>query len=106
MRVVSTADKGVVAAETLFTFTEEGSLVSAHYCGGRVRLGHLVGIRSANELRFRYVQLDVDGRLDSGCSQCEIGSTRDGRVRILEHFSWDTREGSGTNIFEEIRTDL
>ena len=43
MRVVSTAEVGVVEGDTLFTFTQEGSVVSAHYSGGRVRLGYLVG---------------------------------------------------------------
>jgi hypothetical protein len=26
----------------------------------------------------------------------------DGRIRIFEHFSWTSRAGSGTNVFEEI----
>jgi len=106
MRVVSTAEVGVVEGDTLFTFTQEGSVVSAHYSGGRVRLGYLVGFRSPAGLRFRYVQLDTEDRLDSGCSECEIGRTPDGKVRLLEHFQWDTREGSGTNLFEEVPTDL
>ena len=106
MRVISTAEVGVVEGDTLFTFTQEGSVVSAHYSGGRVRLGYLVGIRSPAGLRFRYVRLDTEDRLDSGCSECEIGRTPDGRVRLLEHFQWDTREGSGTNLFEEVPTDL
>jgi hypothetical protein len=102
MRVVSTAKVGVVNAETLFTFTQEGSVVSAHYAGGKVRLGYLVGIVSPEGLRFRYAQLDTEGRLDGGYSTCEISRTPDGRIRFLEHFRWESREGSGTNVFEEV----
>jgi len=102
MRIVSTAEAGVVNAETVFTFTQEGSVVSAHYSGGRVRLGHLVGIISSGILHFRYAQLDTEGRLDGGYSTCEISRTSDGRMRLLEHFQWQSREGSGTNIFEEM----
>jgi len=105
MRVVSTAEVGVVNAETLFTFTQEGSVVSAHYSGGKVRLGHLVGIISSGILHFRYAQLDTEGRLDGGYSTCEISRTSDGRIRLLEHFQWESREGSGTNVFEEVPTN-
>jgi len=72
MRVVSTAERGKVNTETLFEFTQEGSFVSARYAGGKARLGYLVGAMSAEGLRFRYVQVDNSGRLDSGYSTCEI----------------------------------
>ncbi|MBX3117516.1 MAG: hypothetical protein KF784_00505 [Fimbriimonadaceae bacterium] len=102
MQVVSTADNGVVNADTTFQFTQEGSTVSAHYSGGRVRQGYLVGELKADELCFRYCQLDTDGRLDGGVSTCEVSRGEDGRVRIIEHFEWQSREGAGTNIFEEL----
>ena len=102
MRVVSTAERGEVNTETLFEFTQEGSTVSARYAGGEVRLGYLVGTLSGEGLRFRYAQVDNAGRLDGGCSTREIGWTAEGRVQLAEHFTWDSREGSGTNIYEEI----
>jgi hypothetical protein len=101
MHVVSTAEGGEVNAETLFEFTQDGSLVSARYAGGRVRLGYLVGTMSEEGLRFRYAQVDHSGRLDGGYSTCEIGRTAEGRIRLAEHFKWDSREGSGTNLYEE-----
>lgn len=102
MRVVSTAEGGEVNTETLFEFAQDGSVVSARYAGGKVRLGHLVGTMSAEGLRFRYAQVDNSGRLDGGYSTCEIGRTAEGRIQLVEHFKWESREGSGTNIFEEI----
>jgi hypothetical protein len=102
MHVISTAEGGDVNAETLFEFTQDGSVVSARYAGGKVRLGYLVGAMSTTELRFRYAQIDNSGRLDGGYSTCEIGRTAEGRVRLAEHFTWDSREGSGTNLYEEI----
>jgi len=41
MRVVSTAERGEVNADTLSEFSREGPLVSARYRGGKVRLGYL-----------------------------------------------------------------
>lgn len=102
MHVVSTAEKGEVNTETLFEFTQEDFVVSARYVGGKVRLGYLVGIISENELQFRYAQVDNSGRLDSGYSICDICQKPDGRIQLTEHFKWNSREGSGTNIYEEI----
>lgn len=102
MRVASTAEAGEVNGETLFEFAEEGSVVSARYAGGKVRLGYLVGVISDERLCFRYAQVDDSGHLDGGSSTCEIGRLADGRIQLIEHFKWDSREGSGTNVFEEL----
>jgi hypothetical protein len=102
MRVISTAECGEVNTETLFEFTQDGSIVYARYTGGRVRLGYLVGTISAERFQFRYAQVDNSGRLDGGYSMCEIGRMPDGRIQMAEHFKWDSREGSGTNLYEEI----
>jgi hypothetical protein len=102
MRAVTTAEKGVVSAETVVEFAQEGSVVWARYAGGEIRLGYLVGVISDDSLRFRFIQLDNSGRLDGGHSDCEIVRPDGGRMRLIEHFNWDSREGSGTNVFEEI----
>lgn len=102
MRVVNTADCGEVNTETLFEFTQENSIVSARYSGGKIQLGYLVGKIVKNEVKFRYAQIDLEGRIDGGSSTGELSRTRDGRIRLLEHFTWDSRKGSGTNVFEEI----
>jgi hypothetical protein len=103
MRVVSTANVGIVDQDTLFTFEQRGRAVSAHYQGGKVRLGYLIGLHSSSHLDFRYIQIDTDDHLDSGFSKCELHRLPDGRLRLLEHFQWESREGSGTNVFEEER---
>jgi hypothetical protein len=86
MHVVSTAEEGEVNAETLFEFAQDGSVVSARYAGGHVRIGYLVGTVSAEGIRFRYAQVDMDGRLDGGYSICELSRMADGRIRLQEHF--------------------
>lgn len=106
MSVASTADCGEVDSKTLFEFTQDGSVVSAKYTGGKVKLGYLVGTMDSDRLTFRYTQVDEDGRLDGGYSTCEVSRMADGRIRILEHFKWESREGTGTNVFEEIDLNL
>ena len=102
MRVVATAETGEVNLETLFEFIQQASVVSAREAGGQVRLGFLVGTLRDQELRFRYSQVDNSGRLDGGSSTCEIKRLVDGRIQLIGHFKWDSREGSGTNIFAEV----
>lgn len=29
-------------------------------------------------------------------------SLADGRIKLVEHFTWESREGSGTNLLEQI----
>lgn len=102
MRTVATASDGEVNADTLFSFAQEGTTVWARYSGGRVRLGYLVGNLVAARLLFRYAQVDRHGDVHGGRSACDVTVLPDGRVRLLEQFQWESREGSGTNIIEEI----
>jgi len=37
-----------------------------------------------------------------GRSDCEIGALPDGRLRLVERFQWESRDGSGTNVLEEV----
>lgn len=102
MRVISTADVGEIDADTLFEFSQVGSIISARYTGGRIRLGFLIGTIVADEVTFRYCQIDREGRIDGGLSTCQIEQAENGRIRLVEHFQWESREGSGTNVLQEV----
>jgi hypothetical protein len=80
MRTVATAVAGEVDGNTLFLFGQRGNTVWARYAGGAVELGYLVGSVTSGRLTL----------------------LPDGRVRMLEHFHWESREGSGTNVLEEV----
>jgi len=102
MSVSSTADVGVVGAQTRLHFRQIGSRVLARYAGGSVKRGCLVGRIDGSRLTFRYAQVETAGQIHGGHSVCECLRTDDGRVRILEHFTWSTRTGSGTNVFDQV----
>jgi len=102
MKVSSTAAKGVVTNRTYLRFMQKGSRVSARYSGGTVSRGYLVGaFLDHSRLVFRYTQVEASGAIHGGRSACDVARRFDGRIRILEHFTWRTREGSGTNVFDE-----
>ena len=102
MNVTQTAANGVVNAQTIFEFSHVGDIVEARYSGGGIAQGRLIGRFIGEQLEFRYVQLTVDGVLDGGRSICDVDETADGRLRLCEHFEWGSREGTGTNVFEEL----
>jgi hypothetical protein len=101
-RVSATADNGVVDSNTLLSFMEKGGRVLGRYSGGAIERGCLVGVREGSRLTFRYAQREGEGQIHGGHSVCTLEHVADGRLLLAEHFIWDTREGSGTNLFEEI----
>jgi hypothetical protein len=106
MFVSSTAASGVVGSDTHLHFSQRGSRVAARYAGGNVARGWLIGILSGAQLAFRYVQLEVSGGIHSGHSVGHIERRADGCIRIVENFTWGSRPGSGTNVFDEVAQEL
>lgn len=104
MNVVKTDACGVVNHETIFQFSQNENVVTAEYEGGKIRNGFLVGrFTTENQLKFTYCQMQVDGTLDNGASQCEVSKNENGKITLTEHFEWASRPGEfGVNIFEEL----
>jgi hypothetical protein len=102
MRAVGTGETGQVSGDTLFVFSQRGSTVSARYSGGAVEVGFLVGRVRADRMVFRYCQVDREGEVHGGRSACEVSRLPDGRIRLQEYFRWESREGSGINVLEQV----
>ena len=93
---------GEVDRETTFEYHEDGDLVWARYSGGPVRLGFLVGVRDGDSLFARYAQVASDGGTATGHTESRIEPLDDGRLCLREDWAWDSREGSGTSVVEEV----
>ena len=91
---------------TIFEFSQVEEMVTAQYSGGGIVNGYLIGKLNGSELEFRYVQLQKNGTLDGGNSNCEAKILNEGRLQIVEHFKWESRACTGANIFEEIKVSL
>jgi hypothetical protein len=102
MHVSATAANGVVNSSTRLHFSQRGTRVVARYSGGHVTRGWLVGRWSEEQLIFRYAQREAEDAVHGGRSVCEVERLENGRTRIIEHFTWSTRPGSGTNVFDEV----
>ncbi|MET7858960.1 hypothetical protein ABZS81_17410 [Streptomyces sp. NPDC005318] len=104
---------GQVGTRTRFTYHEENGRIRAEYAGGDVVRGHLVGTRSGDRLDFLphglegmggapSVQLKQDGTTSSGHCVSTVVDLADGRVRLDERREWESQEGCGTSVVEEL----
>ncbi|MDQ0953116.1 hypothetical protein QFZ24_007039 [Streptomyces phaeochromogenes] len=93
---------GQVGTRTRFAYHEKDGEIWAEYTGGDVVRGHLVGTREGDRLDFRYVQLKVDGTTSSGHCVSLVVALADGRLRLEETWEWESQEGSGTSVVEEV----
>jgi hypothetical protein len=100
-RVVEIGDAGEADAETVFEYHEHETVVWARYHGGAVRLGFLVGTRDRDHIDFRYSQLSHGGETASGHCSSAISVLPDGRVRLDEVWTWESKSGAGTSAIEE-----
>ena len=101
-RVITTAAQGVVSENTRLVFAQRDLRVIGRYSGGSIARGRLVGTLAGDRLYFSYAQREADGHIHGGQSECSLHYSRAGRLRLIEHFRWGTRVGSGTNVFEEV----
>ena len=101
-RSAAAVEGGEVDADTVFRFRQDGDLIHATYSGGTIRLGFLVGRIRGDRLDFRYAQLNASGETSTGHSADRIEALPDGRVRLHETWTWESRSGSGTSVLEEV----
>jgi hypothetical protein len=101
-RPAAQAEGGEVSPGTVFWFRQRGDMVHAVYAGGTIRLGFLVGRREGGRLDFRYAQLNADGETSTGKSRDRIELLPTGILRLHETWQWESRDGSGISVLEEI----
>jgi len=102
MNAVETDPHGVLNADTIFNFHQHENKVYCDYAGGQILKEYLVGVAAGNSLQFRYCQLEVDGRMDSGLSEGELVRSADAKIQIIELFQWSSKPGSGRNVIQEL----
>lgn len=102
LRAVATDGDGEVDAQTELRFRQADDMVWGRYSGGAIRLGFFVGTTDGSTIRFRYTHLSRSGETASGESVDRIELLDDGRVRLHESWRWDSREGTGTSVLEEV----
>jgi catechol 2,3-dioxygenase-like lactoylglutathione lyase family enzyme len=101
-RAVADVENGEVDAATVFTYHERDGAIWAEYSGGQIKRGHLVGTRDGDRLDFRYSQLNIAGETSTGHCVSTVETLPDGRLRLSETWQWESRQGSGTSVVDEV----
>jgi hypothetical protein len=93
---------GEVSSDTRFEFEQEGERIYAQYSGGDVVDGHLVGTFDGGEWDIRYSQINSSRETASGHSVGTVELLEDGRIRVEDEWEWESQEGSGESVLEEV----
>jgi hypothetical protein len=101
-RVLANSSGGQVTDETEFVFSQDGRVIHARYGGGTIAVGFLAGVADGDTLEFRYVHVDRGGAIASGRSRDTIEVLPDGRLRLHERWQWESQEGGGMSVLEEV----
>lgn len=99
---VENGEQGEVSGDTRFQFEQEGNRIYGHYSGGEIADGHLVGTVMGNQWDIRYAQINNTGETATGHSIGEITVLNDGRVRVEDQWQWESKDGTGESVLEEV----
>lgn len=106
-RAVSNTENGETTRDTIFSYRQTGSILSATYNGGSIVIGHLLGlVHDDGSLDFRYHQMNDRNELMTGTCQSSPDVLPDGRIRLHEVWRWTSGDhSSGTSVVEEIEPE-
>jgi len=93
-----------VGGDTRFHFEQDGERIYASYSGGDVVDGHLVGTFDGRHWEIRHAQINEAGETATGHSVGVVELLDDGRVSVEDEWEWESREGSGETVLEEVRS--
>lgn len=103
-RSLSNTDNGEVSGNTIFSYKQQGNVVTACYGGGSILNGHLIATVGANGvLNMRYHHVNTSGELMTGVCVSTPEVLPTGKVRLHEKWQWTSGDQSkGESVIEEI----
>jgi hypothetical protein len=103
-RPATNTDNGETSADTVFHYRQSGNVLSSEYSGGRIRLGHLLGVvDAAGGIDMRYHHINEHGELMTGICRSTPELLSDGRIRLHEEWKWTSGDCSaGRSILDEL----
>lgn len=101
---VSNTDNGETSSETIFHYKQENNILTAHYAGGKIVCGHLLGlVDEQGHIDIRYHQMNKEDQLMTGRCQSTPEVLPNGKIRLHEQWQWTSGDcSSGTSIIEEM----
>lgn len=101
---VANSDNGETSADTVFNYKQEGSMLTAHYKGGKIIYGHLIGlVNEAGIIDMHYHQINSEGKLMTGVCISKPEILANGKIRLHEEWQWTSGDlSSGQSVVEEV----
>ena len=86
---VSNTANGDVNSATRFYYNQKGSVITAHYEGGVVQLGSIIGkMLDAENFTICYQHLTVNGELRAGQCSTRIELLDNDVIKLIEEWQW------------------
>jgi hypothetical protein len=102
-RPISNTENGETSNETLFHYQQVGTILTSAYSGGKIIMGHLIGLVDPNGIiEMRYHQVNEKGELMTGMCTSTPEILENGKIRLHESWEWTSGDYSkGSSIIEE-----
>lgn len=102
-RPISNTENGETTSETVFTYIQNGNIITSEYSGGKIIKGHLMGLVDENgKIDMRYHQVNEKGELMTGVCKSIPELLSNGKIRLHENWEWTSGDKSkGQSIIEE-----
>lgn len=103
-RVVSNSANGETSNETIFEYKQNGNILTSEYSGGKIKLGHLIGIVSEDGIiEMSYHQVNLNDEIMTGICKSTPEVLSNGKIRLHEQWQWTCGDKSkGNSILEEV----
>lgn len=102
-RPIFNSENGESSNETVFLYKQVGNILTSEKSGGKIKLGHLIGIVDDNgNIDMRYHQVNVNGDLMTGICRSIPEVLENGKIRLHEKWEWTLADKTkGQSIIEE-----
>lgn len=103
-RPIANTNNGETSEKTVFVYKQTGNILTSEYSGGRITIGHLLGVvDEKGQIDMSYHQINDQGDIMTGRCQSRPEILENGKLRLHEKWHWTSGDGSeGQSIIEEI----
>ncbi len=98
----SNSENGEVSEATIFQYSQENDMIWAHYEGGSILKGFLVGYQKESSFFFNYQHINKKKELMTGYCESAAKINEDGILELHEQWQWTCKDYSkGTSVLIE-----
>ena len=100
---ISNTNNGETSSETTFLYKQIGSILQVEYSGGRIQLGHIIGlVDEYGNIDMQYHQVNDRGDIMTGNCKLVPEVLENGKLRLHETWEWTSGDKlKGKSILEE-----